>query len=76
MRYFIPVSIVQHCAFNEARSFIEPRPCADGEMALFNKNRLSFQYFKNVHKVMNRYGYVGEAEELDPYFSRVIQEES
>lgn len=74
--WFIPVSIRQLCAFNEACSCIEHRALKNGEMALFNKNSLRYQYFSNCKKVQNRYGYVGEADQLDQYFSNVITEES
>lgn len=73
-RYLIPAILVGLFEKNAARSFIEHRPLAKGEFALFNKNGLRYQYFQNCVKLIDRYAYIAEAEELDPYFRRVIKE--
>ena len=75
-QWFIPAMLVQQCERNQASTFIEPRKLENGEIALFNKNGLRYQYFNNCFKALNCYGWVGEAEALDPYFSNAIEEVS
>lgn len=73
-KWIIPAMLVQLCELRQSASFIQPRELMEGELALFNKNGLHYQYFSNCKKLMNKYAWVGEAETLDPYFRECIKE--
>ena len=73
--WFIPGIEIEYLKRQEGHTFIQPRPLAENELALFNKNGLRYQYFTNCRKANNRYGYIGEADTLDPYFSKVVVED-
>lgn len=73
MKWFIPVKLVEYCKRNEANSFIKPREIERNELALFNKNTLTYQYFNNVRKDTAAYAYIGEADSINDYFSREIR---
>ena len=73
MKYEIPQLLIESCKLNENNSFMEPRVLKMNEIALFNKNKLNFQYFINYQKALNFYGYIGEADNLDSYFSKVVK---
>jgi len=75
-KYFIPERIVSYCRYREDRSFIKPRELKPGELALFNKNALEYQYFHNCEKTNNRYGWIGEADTLMSYFDKEILPEN
>jgi len=73
MLYYIPMKIVDYSMQRQQHSFIQPRQLKPGEIALFNKNGLRYQYFSNIRKLVNSYALIGEADALDPYFEKVIK---
>lgn len=75
LKYFIPQTLIEIQAKKEARSFYHPPELRTGEIAIFNKNALTFQIFRDCRPCLDRYGYLGETGNLDPHFANVILEE-
>ena len=70
-KYFIPEIV---CSFSNREAMFYPKTKLPNEIVVWNDNIMDWQVFKNVRRSETQYGWIGEADELQSYFSQVIKE--
>jgi hypothetical protein len=73
MKVFISQELVER--YGDYPTFITPLPLCPGELALFNKNGLCWDYFQNAVKAQNRYGWIAECDSIPAHWLQVIRPE-